>query len=323
MIASVYIKDGNIHFYNEPGSLSGIGGIAYELGKPLLNFVCYEQERFDDSLGSITEAFEVPGAEFAMHMPEFKDELKAMLTNMQKHEQYVFLYCRALITAIYNGHPPRTVLAELSEDFRQTVAFATHEIDYLLLLRKKFPDVPSMEYIYMLDLANERDFGEGFFLEQPFKTFYGVVDEPEIAELYEINSIRDLLRFEFIKMVEHDIFIKKCKNCGWFFIPNRRQDAEYCDRAFGETGRKCSEVGAMLRYEKKVAENPILDAHKKAYRRFNSRVRNKKMTQSEFMAWSDEAARKRDACLAGGLPFNEFVAWLEQGRIRKSRSKPE
>jgi hypothetical protein len=120
-------------------------------------------------------------------------------------------------------------------------------------------------------------------------------------------------------MIERDIFIKKCKNCGRFFLPRRRADAEYCDRLFGETGRKCSEVGAMLRYEKKVAENPILEAHKKAYRRFNSRVRNKKMTQGEFLRWSEEASRKRDACMAGKLAFAEFVEWLEQGRVRRSR----
>ena len=75
----------------------------------------------------------------------------------------------------------------------------------------------------------------------------------------------------------------------------------------------------MLRYEKKVAENPVWEAYKKAYRRFNSRTRAKKMTQSEFMAWSDEAARKRDECLAEALPFEEFVAWLEQGRVRRAR----
>ena len=37
------------------------------------------------------------------------------------------------------------------------------------------------------------------------------------------------------------------------------------------------------------------------------------------MAWSDEAAKKRDECLAETLPFDEFVAWLEQGRVRKPR----
>jgi len=48
----------------------------------------------------------------------------------------------------------------------------------------------------------------------------------------------------------------------------------------------------------------------------------KEKTQGEFMAWSDEAAKKRDECLAERLPFDEFVAWLEQGRIRKPRNKP-
>lgn len=40
MIASVYIKGGNIHIYNE-NSYSNLGGLVYELGRPLLDFVCY------------------------------------------------------------------------------------------------------------------------------------------------------------------------------------------------------------------------------------------------------------------------------------------
>jgi hypothetical protein len=50
-----------------------------------------------------------------------------------------------------------------------------------------------------------------------------------------------------------------------------------------------------------------------------SRTRVKKMAQVEFMKLTEEAAEKRDKCLAGELPFEEFVAWLEQGRVRKSR----
>ena len=176
-------------------------------------------------------------------------------------------------------------------------------------------------YLYALEYLHSNQSGHFHFLGKRFRTFYGVTKPPEIVELYEIDTIKDLIRFEFVKMIEHDIFIKKCKNCERFFIPRRRADAEYCERIFGETNRKCSEVGATLRYEKKVAENPILDAHKKAYRRFNSRVRLKKMTQSEFLKWSEEASRKRDECMAGELPFEEFVAWLEQGRVRKSRGK--
>ncbi|GHU77244.1 hypothetical protein FACS1894188_11140 [Clostridia bacterium] len=323
MIGSVYIKDGNIHFYNEGKSFSGIGGLAYELAKPLLNFLCYEQERFDESFSAMIATFEIPGAEIGMHAPAFKSELKEQMTEMQIHEPYVFLYNQALINSIYNGHKPRKVFEDLSKDFRQTIAFAKHEIENLLVFHKKFPNVQPLEYIHMLDIVDDRDFGEHFFLEKPFKVFYGVTKEPEVAELYEIDSIRDLLRFEIIKMIENSIFIKKCKNCEQFFIPTRRQDAEYCDRIFDDTHRKCSEIGAMLRYEKKVAENPVWDAYKKAYRRFNSRTRTKKMTQSEFLQWSEQAAQKRDKCLAGDLSFEEFTAWLEQGRVRKPRNKKQ
>ena len=322
MIASVYIKDGNINFYNETDNLSGIGGLAYELGRPLLNFVCYEPERFDDGFATIASAFEIPGAEYGAYAPEFLDAMEEIMSDFQQREIYVYSYAQELIRNIYSGEPPQETVRNLSKDFRQKQKFLINDIEMLIELRKKSEVNSPMEYLYALDVAHVENDGDSVYLEKPFKTFYGMTEPPDIVELYEINSLDDLIRFEFIKMIEQDIYIKKCKNCGWFFIPRRRADAEYCERVFGDTNRKCSEVGATLRYEKKVAENPILEAHKTAYRRFNSRTRAKKMSQKEFMQWTEEAAQKRDACLAGELSFNEFVMWLEQGRIRRGRKKP-
>ena len=48
----------------------------------------------------------------------------------------------------------------------------------------------------------------------------------------------------------------------------------------------------------------------------------KKMTQAEFLQWSEQASQKRDECLAGELSFDEYIAWLEQGRIRRSKNSP-
>jgi hypothetical protein len=172
-----------------------------------------------------------------------------------------------------------------------------------------------------MDEYHDATFGDTFFLEKPFLSFYGRVSEKEIAELYAVNTPEVLFRFEFIRMIEHDVFIKRCKNCERFFIPRRRADAEYCERIYGDTKRKCSEIGAMLRYERKVAENPILEAYSKAYKRFNSRTRAKKMTQGEFLNWSEQARKLRDECLAGELPLEEFTAWLEQGRKRRARER--
>lgn len=215
----------------------------------------------------------------------------------------------------------KDVVSLLSYDFKGTQAAMANEVELLCLLREKskISAALPMEYLYILECFHKENFGGFLFLENSFRSFYGITEPPEIVELYEINTIKDLLRFEFLKMVENDILIKKCKNCGHFFIPKRRADAEYCDRIFRGTGKMCSEVGAMRRYEKKVAEDPVWTAYKKAYRRLNSRTRAKKMTQSEFLKWSEQASKKRDECLEGKLPFDDYIAWLEQSRVRKAR----
>jgi hypothetical protein len=214
-------------------------------------------------------------------------------------------------------------VAIISEDIRKRLEATIYEIEFLLHTRTvaKQPKESSLHYLYLMEIARKRNSGRFIFLEHPFRTFYGLAKD-DIVQLYEIHSLTDLFRFEFVKMIEHDIFIKKCKNCGHFFIPRGRPDAEYCHRLSSETGKRCNEVGAMIQYEKKVSENPVLEMHKKAYRRFNSRARTGKMTHAEFLTWTDEAAEKRDKCLAGELSFDEFVTWLEQGRIRKARNKP-
>ena len=372
MIASVYIKDGTINFYNESDSLSEIGGLAYELGRPLLDFVCYEPKRFDESFDVIAEVFENEYAHLGMHEPDFVPGLKQMIGELQHGEVYLFFYgqifmdfmlafidsprraIEQLSEKIPNAAeklcwaldyewpvpPPgmvrpdkekrlfravKDVAVLMSEHLRRLQAFIKHEVEILIHYRStiKVPAGRSIDYIDILDEYHDIKGYGAYYLEKPFRTFYGRVDTKKVEQLYVIDSIDDLFRFEFVKMIEHDIFIKKCKNCEHFFIPKRRTDAVYCDRIYGNSGRKCTEVGAMMRYEKKVAENPILEAHKKAYRRFNSRTRTKKMTQSEFMLWSEEAAKKRDECLTGALLFDEFVAWLEQGRIRKTRQKKD
>ena len=270
MIASAYIKDGNIHIYNEQNSFTNIGGFAYRLGMPLLNFVCYEQERFDKAFSLIASAFEVNGAENGRYAPEFLEAVKESMTNFQTSETYVYFYALELHNALYAEelpHSPQEIVKQLSEDFRTMKEFVIDEIELLLKFREKFrkeeKEISSLQYLYWLDDYREKANAKNFYLEIPFTAFYGAINPDEVVQLYKIHSILDLFRFEFIKMIENDVYIKKCKNCGHFFIPKRRADAEYCERKFGETGKKCSKVGAMHQYEKRVAGNPILEAHKK------------------------------------------------------------
>lgn len=54
--------------------------------------------------------------------------------------------------------------------------------------------------------------------------------------------------------------------------------------------------------------------YNKAYKRNNSRVRSKKITQSEFFKWSDDTRKKRDLALSGKISLKEFEKWCESSR---------
>ena len=376
MLASVYIKDGNIHLHNEGDSHSNLGGIKYELGRPLLDFICYNPNLFNESFSEIVEVFNHDLAYESVKEPTFKEGISEIMGELQQQEAYIFFYGQMFMEFIYDYvESPRKAIEQLAEklpnakediltrldmymnfiypgsgsnlvevafwrdsstnlykaakavveivgdDLRKVLEATIHEIEWLIHTRNIIGPQrnSSLDYLFIMEEARRENEGHYFFLEQSFRTFYGITEEG-IAQLYEIHSLTDLFRFEFVKMIEHDVFIKKCKNCGHFFIPRRRSDAEYCHRISSYTGKACNEVGAMIQYEKRVAENPILEAHKKAYRRFNSRTRTGKMSQADFLTWSEEASRKRDECVAGELSFEEFMDWLEQGRVRKSRN---
>jgi len=131
-----------------------------------------------------------------------------------------------------------------------------------------------------------------------------------LSEVYVLQSLQDWLRFDLFKMVLADLPIVKCNNCGRFFIPRGRRSAKYCDRvAQGET-LPCEAIGAIRVYQNKVAEDPIFIAFSKAYKRMNSRVKYKNMTNSEFYAWSESARIMREKCQKGEISLEEFIQWL-------------
>jgi hypothetical protein len=101
MIASVYIKDGNICLFNESMEFTDLGGVAYELGKPLLDFICYEPERFEDGFNTMAEAFDNDFAHIGAKSPEFISQVKSQLMEAQQKEVYLFFYYQMLMEFIY------------------------------------------------------------------------------------------------------------------------------------------------------------------------------------------------------------------------------
>ena len=84
----------------------------------------------------------------------------------------------------------------------------------------------------------------------------------------------------------------------------------------GET-RPCNEIGAVKNYSKTIASESANQVYQKAYRRMNSKARTKRMTQLNFLKWSDEARSKRNLCKEGVITIEEFKVWLDADKSKK------
>jgi Zn-finger nucleic acid-binding protein len=141
---------------------------------------------------------------------------------------------------------------------------------------------------------------------------YVVENDIDLIEVQEIDTFDELMRFEMMQLVESDTVISMCENCGNLFIPRGRKDMLFCNMMIPELNKTCAEIGAHRKYSEKTKENPIYEAYNKAYKRNHSRRRKKRMSESEFWVWSEEAQAKRKMCVDGGISLKEFVEWLEK-----------
>ena len=58
--------------------------------------------------------------------------------------------------------------------------------------------------------------------------------------------------------------IKKCQNCGMYFIPSSRLDEIYCDYP-KEKGKTCREQGAVQAYNERLKQNKALAEYRRLY----------------------------------------------------------
>ena len=129
---------------------------------------------------------------------------------------------------------------------------------------------------------------------------------------YVLDTLEDLLKYEVYGMIQAEKRIKRCKNCGRYFVVDK-SNMEYCDRiAAGET-KPCSEIGKSRTYEQKIAKGGTAMAlYRKAYKTHFARIRSGTMTREQFDAWKDEATAKRQQVESGVLDMDEYATWLKK-----------
>lgn len=126
----------------------------------------------------------------------------------------------------------------------------------------------------------------------------------------DISSICYAILEELSKIDNYPI--KKCQNCGMYFIPNSRLDEIYCDYP-KKNGKTCREQGAILSYNKRLQEKSAYSEYRKTYQqKFGVINKNKddKKLKAEFETWKKQAKDKITKLKHGKLTEDEVYEWI-------------
>ena len=143
-----------------------------------------------------------------------------------------------------------------------------------------------------------------------------IVSKANINSSYfiECTDIIQTLLIELLEIAKLNIEIKKCRNCGKFFVPDNRSDEIYCNNIY-ENGKTCKEIGHFKVQQKLIQENDDLRIYRNVYQKLLLRTRrnpsNTKYAR-EFEIFKDDNNKWKENISKGVSTEKEYIEWLKK-----------
>ena len=128
---------------------------------------------------------------------------------------------------------------------------------------------------------------------------------------YEIASFSDYLLLQVSLLTEKKVIIKRCKNCGRYFIPEKIS-IDYCHRILPGETQSCYEIGPKRVFNKLLAADLPRNLYSKAYKKYQARLRRKVITEDEFNTWRETAKEYLENVQHGLISTEEYTEWMQK-----------
>ena len=133
----------------------------------------------------------------------------------------------------------------------------------------------------------------------------------EIREVYEIDNFYNLLFLELYWILQEKTYLKKCKNCGKYFITNN-SSVIYCDNVY-EDNKTCREIGASKVFIKNLEKDDAYNLYRKVYKRKQALAKSKGgKYEIEYNLFKHQGKDKKNAYKLKEITKEEFMEWLEK-----------
>ena len=159
-----------------------------------------------------------------------------------------------------------------------------------------------------LDLDLNFDMGVGKLKE---RTIFAIV-EREIKNVnnfisYSSKTIEGYAFMSLLHLFNTDTIIKKCKNCGDYFIPNARKDEVYC--------LDCRNVGANNVWKQSLEDNDWKKIHRQVYQSKQMKARRYPdidKYRTDFKNFQKNYTIKKKELDENKITEEELIEWLNE-----------
>ena len=133
----------------------------------------------------------------------------------------------------------------------------------------------------------------------------------QLAPVIGINNVAQLMYHELMNMIMQGHSIRRCKNCGKYFVQYGDRVVDYCDEIpEGET-KTCKTIGSSRHFTASLKDDPIKLTYTRAYKKYVARRRLKTVTEGQFATWSAEAKKLRQKAYDTGMHEETFRQMLD------------
>ena len=158
------------------------------------------------------------------------------------------------------------------------------------------------------DVEARRKFIEDIRNSQP--------DLDQHCHLIYCPSYCDLLYSMFRLMLSQKLRLKRCKNCGRFFVAIKRADVEYCTRPSPQNPNlDCRSIGPMQKYNERTANDQTAKKERRVYGLLFSRCKlhpENPQNKINFDEFAVEKKRRKKEIKQGISDLNAYDRWLDE-----------
>lgn len=137
---------------------------------------------------------------------------------------------------------------------------------------------------------------------------------------YEIVDLSSICLGSLQEIFNDGHIIKKCPNCGRYFVPFSRSDTVFCDeKAPQDTSRTCKEYGNYMSYLRKTQLDEATKLYKQIYNAKVNRVKRgyNPRLKAELDQFILDARQWKSKVKAGTKTEAEYIEWLKAVKGKK------